>query len=607
MSRGFVHLRIHSEFSLVDSVITIKDLVKESVKLGMPAVALTDQCNFYGLVKFYKAAIAAGIKPVVGSDFLLAGDDGETTLITLLAMNDIGYRNITEIISLAYIEGQSLGIAKINLEWLQQFNEGVIALSGAKSGNVGKALLHGNSDHAEHLLQQWMSIYPDRFYIELQRTGRPNDEHYLHMALDLAEKYSCPVVATNDVCFISAEHFEAHEVRVCIHDGSILADPKRVRRYSNQQYLRSAEEMTQLFSDIPSAIDNTLEIARRCNVQLQMGKYFLPKGPIKNPSAIERGLSEEENLREEAHEGLTERLNYLFDTTVAGFPETEKKYRERLDFELDVIIKMGFAGYFLIVSDFICHAKEHGIPVGPGRGSGAGSLVAYSLKITDLDPLQYDLLFERFLNPDRVSMPDFDVDFCMEKRGKVIGYVVKKYGSMAVSQIITFGTMAAKAVIRDVARVQGKSYGLADRLSKLIPFDPGITLEEAYQKEPGIPEILGKDADAQEIWDMARQLEGTVKGVGKHAGGVVIAPTKITDFAPIYCGDDSAQGATNEDGLGLVAQFDKSDIETVGLVKFDFLGLRTLTIIDWALKIIDRKRMIKNESPIDILALTRLH
>ncbi len=603
MKSNFVHLRVHSEFSLVDSVITVKDLLAESVKLGMPAIALTDQCNFYGLVKFYKEAIASGIKPIVGSDFLLMGDDGETSLITLLAMNDAGYRNITEIISLAYIEGQSLGIAKIYWQWLEQFNEGIIAISGAKFGNIGKALLHGNSDQAEHFLQQWMRVYPDRFYIELQRTGRSNDEHYLHLALDLAGNFSCPVVATNDVCFISPEQFESHEVRVCIHDGTILADPKRVRRYSNQQYLRSTEEMLELFYDIPSAIENTFEIARRCNVQLQMGTYFLPKGPIKNPDAVARGLTEDENLREEAHQGLTKRLEYLFDTTTPEFSNTEKKYRERLDFELNVIIKMGFAGYFLIVSDFICYAKEHGIPVGPGRGSGAGSLVAYSLKITDLDPLQYDLLFERFLNPERISMPDFDVDFCMEKRGKVIGYVVKKYGSMAVSQIITFGTMAAKAVIRDVARVQGKSYGLADKLSKLIPFDPGITLEKAFIAEPAIAEMLSRDADAQEIWDMARQLEGTVKGVGKHAGGVVIAPTKITDFAPIYCGDDSVQGATNEDGLGLVAQFDKSDIETVGLVKFDFLGLRTLTIIDWALKIIDRKRAIKNEPPIDILAI----
>jgi DNA polymerase-3 subunit alpha len=600
-TKQFVHLRVHSEFSLVDSVIKLKALVQKTVEYGMPAIALTDQSNFYGVVKFYKAATSSGIKPIIGSDFLLLDDDeGETSLLTLLAMNDEGYRNIIEIISLAYIEGQSLGVPKIKWQWLEQFNGGVIALSGAKYGRIGKALLNDNVAQAEAVLQQFMSVFPNRFYLELQRTSRVNDENYLHKAIAIAKQYACPVVATNDVRFISAKEFEAHEVRVCIHDSEVLGNPKRSRNYSREQYLRTPEEMCELFADIPSAIQNTVEIAKRCNVKLTLGEYSLPTFRIKDPKYISQNLTEDEYLRIASHEGLAQRLEFLFGHSPELLLEKEPAYRERLDFELNVILEMGFPGYFLIVSDFISEAKKMDVPVGPGRGSGAGSLVAYSLGITDLDPLEYDLLFERFLNPERVSMPDFDVDFCMEKRGEVIRYVIKEYGRMAVSQIITFGTMAAKAVIRDVARVLGKSYGLADRLSKLIPFVPGMTLEKAIEIEEGIKLLLEQDPDAQEIWDMSRQLEGTVRGVGKHAGGVVIAPTKITDFSPVYCAEELDQ---NDDDLGLVSQYDKGDVESVGLVKFDFLGLRTLTIIDWALKIINRQLMAKNKAAIEILAI----
>lgn len=577
MSSSFVHLRLHSEFSLIDGLVRIKPLVKRVVELGMPAVALTDHCNFYALIKFYKAAMAAGVKPIFGSDFLLI-DDQDTTQeskLCLLAQNEQGYRNLTELMSKAYQDGQVLGKAYIKRSWLTQFNEGVIALSGGKQGEVGQALLSSRPDIARERLTQLMACFDGRFYLELQRTGREHDEDYLHQAVELATQMDCPVVATNDVCFLTADEFEAHEARVCIHEGQTLDDPRRQRIYSDQQFLRSPEQMQELFADIPEALANTVEIAKRCNVHIHLGTYYLPEYPIPE------GMTQDEFFRKVSHDGLTERLEFLYDTSAAEFPEKEREYRERLDFELDIILQMGFPGYFLIVMDFIQWAKDHGIPVGPGRGSGAGSLVAYAQKITDLDPLQYDLLFERFLNPERVSMPDFDVDFCMDNRDQVISYVADHYGRDAVSQIITFGTMAAKAVVRDVARVQGKSYGLADKLSKMIPFEVGMTLAKAFDQEETLREFLANDEQAQEIWDMAVQLEGVTRNVGKHAGGVVIAPSKLTDFAPLYC---------DETGQGLVTQFDKNDVEEAGLVKFDFLGLRTLTIIDWAVKMINRPK-----------------
>lgn len=587
---NFVHLRLHTEFSLSDSVVRIKPLVKRLAELNFPACVISDQTNFFGLIKFYKACQGSGIKPIAASDFLIANKeaDGKPSLITLLAMNDKGYKNIIELISRAWRQGQQLGVAYIQREWIREFSEGVIALSGAKYGDIGLALLGGRVPQAHDLLQEWMNDFPNRFYIELQRTGRENDEAYVHAAVALADERQCPVVATNDVRFLKSSEFGVHEARVCIGEGRTLDDPRREHRYSEQQYLRSAEEMCELFSDVPEAITNTLEIAKRCTLTIQMGKYFLPEYPIPN------GMTEADFFRHISEEGLEKRLDRLLDRTAPDFAEKRKPYDERLKFELDIIIQMGFPGYFLIVMDFIQWAKDHDIPVGPGRGSGAGSLVAYVLKITDLDPLEYDLLFERFLNPERVSMPDFDIDFCMDNRDKVISYVADNYGRDAVSQIITFGTMAAKAVVRDVARVQGKSYGLADKLSKMIPPTPGMTLAQALQEEPQLKEFLAHDSDGQEIWEMAVQLEGLTRNVGKHAGGVVIAPTKLTDFSPLY---------SDENGDGLVTQFDKGDVEEAGLVKFDFLGLRTLTIIDWARGMIDRQRKKTGEEPLDISAI----
>ena len=464
----------------------------------------------------------------------------------------------------------------------------MIALSCGAAGDVGQALLGGKEELAEERARYWMSVYPGRYYLELHRTGREGDEAQLHAAVALATQLQCPVVATNDVRFLDPGEFEAHEARVCIREGRTLDDPRRARSYTEQQYLRSPREMAELFSDVPEALANTVAIARRCNVTLELGKPYLPDYPVPE------GLTMEEYFAQLSHEGLDARLNVLFDNTAEDFPATRQRYRERLDFELNTINQMGFPGYFLIVMDFIRWAKQHDIPVGPGRGSGAGSLVAYALEITDLDPLAYDLLFERFLNPERVSMPDFDVDFCMEKRDRVIEYVADTYGRDAVSQIITFGTMAAKAVVRDVARVQGKSYGLADKLSKMIPFEVGMTLSKAVEQEEVLREFLDEDTQAQEIWDMAVQLEGVTRNVGKHAGGVVIAPSRLTDFSPLYC---------DETGGGLVTQYDKGDVEDAGLVKFDFLGLRTLTIIHWAVKMIDEVRAAAGELPLDVMQI----
>ncbi|MGV3591083.1 MAG: DNA polymerase III subunit alpha [Gammaproteobacteria bacterium] len=570
---GFVHLRLHSEYSVVDSLIRIEDLVVKVAELGMPAVAVTDHTNFYSLIKFYTAAAAAGIKPVCGCDLFVAEDDNpeQVSLIVLLVKDQAGYSNLIELISRAYREGQHRGNVAVRRSWLQGKTDGLIALSGAVRGDVGQALLADDMSQARAALAFWQRLFPDRFYLELQRTGRPGDAEHVRRAVALALETGCPVVATNDVRFLKPEEFEAHEARVCINERRTLDDPRRPRNYSEQQYLRSVDEMRELFSDLPEALENSVQIALRCNLELQLGKPRLPDYPI--PA----GMTIAEFFRAQSEKGLSERLAKLYDVGAADFAEKQRIYQERLDFELGIIEQMGFAGYFLIVMEFIQWAKDNGIPVGPGRGSGAGSLVAYALKITDLDPLAYDLLFERFLNPERVSMPDFDIDFCMDGRDRVIEHVADLYGHDAVSQIITFGTMAAKAVIRDVGRVQGKSYALADKLSKLVPFEVGMTLAKAKEVEPQLTEFLAADEEAQEIMEMAEVLEGLVRNVGKHAGGVVIAPGKLTDFTPLYC---------DESGANLVTQFDKDDVEKAGLVKFDFLGLRTLTIIDWALKMI---------------------
>ncbi|SEI75225.1 DNA polymerase-3 subunit alpha [Azotobacter beijerinckii] len=589
MSLSFVHLRVHTEFSLVDGLVRVKPLIKAVAGAGMPAVAVTDQSNMCSLVKFYKTAMGGGVKPICGADLWLASReaDGPLSRLTLLAMDAKGYRNLTELVSRGWTEGQhGDGLVIIQRDWVKEAAEGVIALSGAREGEIGLALLNGHVDEAAALLEEWQAVFPERFYLEVQRTGRVGDEEYLHAAVELASRCGAPLVATNDVRFLKQEDFEAHETRVCIGEGRVLGDPRRPRNYSDQQYLKTPAEMWELFSDLPEALENSVEIARRCNIEVRLGKHFLPNFPVPE------GMTIDDYLRQVSFEGLEERLAVLWPKeTTPNYEEKRQVYVDRLEFELGTIIQMGFPGYFLIVMDFIKWAKNNGVPVGPGRGSGAGSLVAYVLKITDLDPLAYDLLFERFLNPERVSMPDFDVDFCMDGRDRVIDYVAEAYGRNAVSQIITFGSMAAKAVVRDVARVQGKSYGLADRLSKMIPFEVGMTLEKAFEQEEMLREFLKVDEEAQEIWDMALKLEGITRGTGKHAGGVVIAPTKLTDFSPIAC---------DEDGSGLVTQFDKDDVEAAGLVKFDFLGLRTLTIIKWAMETINREQAKKDLPPLDI-------
>jgi DNA polymerase III subunit alpha len=576
---GFIHLRLHSEYSLVDGLVRVDELPQRARDLGMPAVALTDFNNLYALIKFYNGAQAAGIKPIIGCDVLLE-DGGAGYPMTLLAASREGYLNLIRLISRGWTEGQQLGRPLLAREWIVAAAPGLIALSGAREGEIGQALTSGKVDQARRLLAGWIGVFGDRFYLELQRTQRPHEEDYLHLAVALAAEMACPVVATNDVRFLDSTDFEAHEARVCIQEGRTLTDPRRPRNYSPLQYLRCEAEMLELFEDIPEACANSVEIARRCSLDLELGKVFLPNYPV--PDSLGIG----DYLFQLAHEGLRQRLARLADAA-----SREATYRERLDFELKTIVSMGFAGYFLIVMDFIRWAKNNGVPVGPGRGSGAGSLVAYALGITDLDPLQYNLLFERFLNPERVSLPDFDVDFCMEGRDRVIAYVADTYGREAVSQIITFGSMAAKAVVRDVARVLGKPYGLADKLSKLIPFEVGMTLEKAMAQEEALRDFVATSEEAAEIMEMAYKLEGLPRNVGKHAGGVVIAPTTLTDFVPLY---------TDGSGGGLVTQFDKDDVEKVGLVKFDFLGLRTLTIIDWALAMVNRRRRARGDAAIDI-------
>ncbi|WP_429048048.1 DNA polymerase III subunit alpha [Aeromonas hydrophila] len=584
----FIHLRVHSDFSMVDGLQKINPIVGAAAANNMPALALTDQMNMCGLVRFYGAAHGKGVKPIVGADFWVQSDElgDEQFRLTLLAMDNDGYQNITLLISRGYQRGHVQGRPVIDKAWLAEHAKGVIVLSGGREGDVGKFLLKGNRQMTEQCLAFYQTHFPDAYYLELLRTGRPDEEVYLHMAVAIATEFALPVVATNEVVFLTVDDFDAHEIRVAIHDGYTLMDKRRPRRYSPQQYLRSQEEMAELFADIPEALENTVEIAKRCNVTVRLGEYFLPNFPTGD-------MTTEDFLVMKSKEGLEERLEFLFpDPAVRA--ERRPEYDERLDIELKVINQMGFPGYFLIVMEFIQWSKDNGIPVGPGRGSGAGSLVAYALKITDLDPLEFDLLFERFLNPERVSMPDFDVDFCMDRRDEVIDHVSEMYGREAVSQIITFGSMAAKAVVRDVGRVLGHAYGFVDRISKLIPPDPGMTLAKAFEAEPKLPELYEQDEEVKDLIDMARRLEGVVRNAGKHAGGVVIAPTKITDFAPLYCDDE---------GHHPVTQFDKNDVEYAGLVKFDFLGLRTLTIIDWALGMINPRLAKEGKPPVDIAAI----
>ena len=583
---NFVHLRVHSEYSVADGLIKVRDLARRAAGLDMPAVALTDRGNLFGLIKFYEAALAAGVQPLIGVDFQYRDPANQAACRCLaLAANNRGYRRIIELASKAYVDAAQRGW--IERSWLCEDTEGMLLLSGGIAGDVGQALVKGDVAHARSLAESWQRAYGERAYLELMRTGREGESVYVPQAVDLAQRLGMPVVATNDVCFLDRDDFEAHETRVCVHDSRTLNDPRRERRYSEEQYFKSGLEMGGLFEDIPEALANAAAIAQRCSATIGLDTYYLPNYPVP------QGTSLEHYLEDLSRQGLARLMGAeANERASSAAPPLEKAeiYQARLEEELGMINQMGFAGYFLIVAEFIGWARENGIPVGPGRGSGAGSVVAWALGITGIDPIRYDLLFERFLNPERVSMPDFDIDFCMEGRDRVIAHVAERYGHDAVSQIITFGTMAAKAVVRDVARVQGKPYGLADRVSKLIPFEVGMTLTKAVAEVDELKELIDASDEVAEIMDMAYKLEGVVRNVGKHAGGVVIAPSKLTDFVPLY---------VDEGSHGLISQFDKDDVERAGLVKFDFLGLKTLTIIDWAVAAIN----VASDEPITIEAI----
>ena len=573
---SFVHLRLHSEYSVSDGMVRVEEAVDAAKQDGMPALALTDLNNFFGMIKFYKAARGAGIKPVAGCDVFISNDaDRERPYRMLLLCQSVaGYLLLCRLLSRAYLENQHRGRAELRREWFQQGTAGLIALSGAHLGDTGSALLSGNTAQARQFAQEWARLFNNRYYLEVQRAGFADEELYIDAATRLAAELGLPVVATHPVQFLSVSDFKAHEARVCIAEGYVLNDKRRARQFTAQQFFKTQAEMAELFADMPEALQNSVEIARRCNLSLVLGKPRLPDFPTPNGQGLD------DYLREQSQLGLQQRMAVLYpDSAVraARLPE----YQARLDFEIETIIKMGFPGYFLIVADFIRWAKENGVPVGPGRGSGAGSLVAYSLGITDLDPLRYALLFERFLNPERVSMPDFDVDFCQDGRERVIDYVKQKYGAASVAQIATFGTMASKAVIRDVGRVMDFPYGLCDRLSKAIPVEgvKPVSLKKAREMEPEINSIAESEEGVPELLELAGRLEDLTRNVGMHAGGVLIAPGQLTDFCPLYCADSSAS---------VISQFDKDDVESIGLVKFDFLGLRTLTILDWAMRHVAR-------------------
>ena len=596
----FVHLRLHSEFSVVDGTNRIDDAVQVAADDKQPALALTDLNNLFGTIKFYKQARSKGVKPLLGAEIYLESltqDANHLSKMILLVQSQQGYLNLCELLSRGWTQNVHKAVGVIKLAWLQELSQGLIALSGAQSGPVGQALVQGDLSRASELALQIASIFPHRFYIELQRAGRTDDEAHVVAAVQLASNLNLPVVATHPVQFTKPDDYEAHEARVCISEGEILGNQRRVRKFTREQYFKSSAQMVELFADIPSAVANTLEIAKRCNVSLVLGKPQLPDYPTPNGMAID------EYFRFASHEGLKERLAHLYPDAAKREAERQR-YEERLEFEINTILKMGFPGYFLIVGDFINWAKNNGCPVGPGRGSGAGSLVAYSLKITDLDPLQYNLLFERFLNPERVSMPDFDIDFCQTNRDRVIDYVKDKYGRNAVSQIATFGTMAARAAIRDVGRVLDMSYTFCDGISKLIPNKPGqhITIDGAIKAEPILAERLEKEDEVKTLLALAQKLEGMTRNVGMHAGGVLIAPGKLTDFCPLYQqpGSESA-----------VSQFDKDDVEAAGLVKFDFLGLATLTILEIARQFIQtrhkgQENFAFEDIPLDDVATYRL-
>jgi len=571
----FIHLRLHTEYSVSDGLVRVDSAVAQAREHGMPALGVSDLANVFAWVKFYRAARSAGIKPIFGCDVWMsnARDRNRPSRLLLLVQHREGYRLLCQLLTRAYQENIHRGRPEIDPEWLRVGSEGLIALSGGEFGNIAQALHDEKPDAAMRFASAWAELFPQRFYLELQRYGQPHAEHLIDGLLEIGAALGLPAVATHPVQFVAPDDFKAHEARVCIAEGMMLGDPRRPRPYTTEQYFKSQDEMATLFVDLPEALLNSIEIAKRCNLTLELGASKLPEFPIPE------GMSLEGYMRQRAFDGLAARMAMLYPDEVVR-AEKLPEYTARLEFELATIFQMGFPGYFLIVADFIAWAKNNGVPVGPGRGSGAGSLVAYSLGITDLDPLEYDLLFERFLNPERVSMPDFDIDFCQDGRDRVIDYVKRRYGAESVAQIVTFGTMAAKAVLRDVGRVLDLPYNFVDKFVKLIPNELGITLADARAKEPQIDERANAEEELAELLPLAERLEGITRNVGMHAGGVLIAPGKLTDFCPLYRaeGSDSA-----------VSQFDKDDVEAIGLVKFDFLGLRTLTILAEAVRFVQRQ------------------
>jgi DNA polymerase-3 subunit alpha len=591
---AFVHLRCHSEYSIVDGIVRIDDYVKHAVNDRMPALALTDLNNLFGAIKFYKAARGKGVKPIIGCDIWLENpvNREQPSRALLLCQSHAGYLLLCQLISRAYLSNQYRGRAEFKREWFAECGtNGLLMLSGAMAGDVGQACAQGNLDAAIKLAGEWKALFPDRFYLEVQRIAvdaqKTAEEQYIQSVRVIAAQMELPVVATHPIQFTTPDDYRAHEARTCIAEGYVLADTRRPKNFTTEQYFKTQAEISALFVDMPEALANSVEIAKRCNLSLTLGKNYLPNFPTPN------GESLNDYLISEAKRGLVLRLHVLYpDENIRAAKQPD--YDARLDFETGVINQMGFAGYFLIVADFINWAKNNGVPVGPGRGSGAGSVVAYSLGITDLDPLEYNLLFERFLNPDRVSMPDFDIDFCQEGRDRVIDYVKQKYGIDAVSQIATFGTMAAKAVIRDVGRVLDLPFNFVDGIAKLIPLELGITLSDALEKEPQLAERRENEEEVRELLELALRLEGLTRNIGMHAGGVLISPGKISDFSPVYC---------QADGASLVSQYDKDDVEAVGLVKFDFLGLRTLTILDMALENANKQRAENNLLPLSFATL----
>jgi DNA polymerase-3 subunit alpha len=590
MNDTFVHLHLHSEFSISDGIVRLGQLAEQCAEFRQPAVALTDWSNMYGAVKFYRACLGQGIKPIIGSDVWIENPFGEGSVdrVVLLCRDNQGYRNLSELLTRAYLSGNTKGRIVIHWDDFARSSAGLLCLLDDREGPVANLVSQDAEHRIEELLQIYQELFADRLYMAISRVGWPDEHAYINRVIRICAETGINPVATNRVEFLNQGEFEAHEIRVCINDSRVLDDSRRPRNFTDQQFLKSSQQMAELFSDLPAAINNSLEIARRCNLFFSFDQDYLPDFPDTGDQ------SEAEVLRELAQSGLAKRFGLPALTDDQGVNLVDREYSDRLEMELGVIEKMGYPGYFLIVADFIRWSREHGIPVGPGRGSGAGSLVAWSAGITEIDPLPYGLLFERFLNPERVSLPDFDIDFCVDGRDRVIEYVAERYGHDQVAQIITFGTMAAKAVVRDVGRVMGLPYGFVDQIAKLIPFEVGITLKKAMNDEQLFRERYEQEPEVQELIDAALQLEGIARNVGKHAGGVVIAPKPLTEYTPLYADTHLNQAIT---------QFDKDDLEAIGLVKFDFLGLRTLTIIDSAVKLVNHQR---NEQDLSLLEMESL-